>query len=319
MNMRRSLQASAATLCLSALVAGCGQSVDGSSTIDTKNVSAASPESPGPRVLHEKWPEKVPSRGLAKGLALPLEAFMTSYADEIAVQEARDVAETACMRRYGFTDWRTEDLGVAPPVSDNASNMPRRYGLSILAEAKEYGYHVPSTGTESTPPPEQEAAGAATVLRGADGSQKVMSFKGSALPEGGCTGEVNRKIGTLESHVVEELSSESFLQSQQEPAVKTAMAAWSGCMKDRGYDTPTVWDTDELVGVQSQTPTDKEIAIAVADVECKQETDLIKIWFDQESAIQRQLIKKNQASLSGARQKAEKTLDVASGVTASLR
>ncbi|WP_406286860.1 hypothetical protein [Streptomyces sp. NBC_00209] len=319
MNMRRSLQASAAALCLTALVAGCGQAVNGSKTIDTENVSAAGVESPGPRVLHENWPEKVPSHGLAKGLALPLEEFMPSYADEIAVQEARDIAETACMRRYGFTDWRTEDLGVSPPVSDNASNMPRRYGLSILAEAKEYGYHTPSQGTESTPPPEQEAAGAETVLRGADGSERVASFKGGALPEGGCTGEVDRKVGTLDQHFVEELSSESFLQSQQEPAVKAAMSAWSGCMKERGFNAPTVWDTDELVGVQSETPTDKEIAIAVADVECKQDTDLIKIWFAQESAIQRQLVKENQASLGGAQNQVKKTLDVASGVTASLR
>ncbi|MFG3135999.1 hypothetical protein ACGFZA_07230 [Streptomyces sp. NPDC048211] len=314
--MRNSIFGGAAVLSLAIMVTGCGQQNANGPEVVTDRGPAATAEAAGPKVFHENWPEKVPSKGLAKGMALPLETFMTSYADEIAVQQARDIAETSCMRRYGFTNWRTEDLGVSPPVADNASNMPRRYGLSILAEAEQYGYHTPNQAVESTPPPEQEVPEAATVLQGKEGTELVKSFKGDALPEGGCTGEVNREVGDLDTGLVEQLSAESFEKSQATPAVKAAMGAWSSCMKGRGFEAATVWDTDELVGVQGPTATDKEIGIATADVECKEETNLIKVWFDQESVIQRELIKGNQASLSGARTLSDKTLGAAARLSA---
>ncbi|HEX5566694.1 MAG TPA: hypothetical protein VFY14_07155 [Streptomyces sp.] len=207
-----------------------------------------------PRVVKENWPEKVPTRGLTKGMVLPLEEYMVSYAEEIAVQQARDNAEISCMRRYGFTDWRTEDLGTSPPLADNAANMPRRYGLNDLAEAQKYGYHPPGTGPESTPPPEQETPEANTVLLGSNRGEEVDSFKGKDLPEGGCNGEVDRTVGTLDADLVEQLSGESFERSQRTPAVKGAMAQWAACMKGRGPQVATVWDTTEVVDVLGPRP-----------------------------------------------------------------
>ncbi|ALO09072.1 hypothetical protein AQF52_3478 [Streptomyces venezuelae] len=261
----------------------------------------------------------MPTRGLAKGLALPLEVYMPSYSDEIAVQQARDTAETACMRRYGFTNWRTEDLGTAPPLAANASNMPRRYGLTDLAEAKEYGYRPPHPGRESTPPPERDAADAVTVLQGRQGGSEVTSFKGTALPEGGCDGEVNRKVGTLDANLVERLSGESFERSQETAAVKEAMGKWSQCMKDRGHQVSTVWDTDKLHSPAAGTAGSEEIQLATDDVECKTSTGLVKVWFDEETAIQKQLLKDNKPSLDAARSQKDRTLSTASAINTATR
>ncbi|MFD8010499.1 hypothetical protein [Streptomyces sp. NPDC058955] len=301
------------------MLAGCGQQTNDAPPVQRTPAPAADPAQPGPKVFRENWPDKVPARGLAKGLALPLEAYMPSYADEIAVQQARDIAEIACMRRYGFDDWRTEDLGTAPPLAANASNMPRRYGLTDLTEAKEYGYRPPHPGRESTPPPELDAPDAVTVLHGRQEGSTISSFKGKALPEGGCTGEVNRKVGTLDADLVERLSAESFERSQETPAVKAAMGQWSQCMKDRGYQVNSVWDTDKLHSPAAGTASSEEIKLATADVECKTTTDLVKVWFDEETAIQKQLIKDNESSLGQAQSQNGNTLSTASAINAATR
>ncbi|MFE5593055.1 hypothetical protein [Streptomyces sp. NPDC056549] len=299
------------------MLAGCGQQTIDDPPAHNAAAPAADPTqpgSPGAQVFRDNWPAKVPTRGLAKGLALPLEAYMTSYSDEIAVQQARDNAEIACMRRYGFANWRTEDLGTAPPLADNASNMPRRYGLTDLAEAKEYGYRPPHQGRESTPPPERDAPDAVTVLQGRQGGNEVTSFKGTALPDGGCAGEVNRKVSTLDANLVERLSGESFERSQETAAVKAAMGQWSQCMKDRGHEVKDVWDTDKLYSPAAGTASSEEIKLATDDVECKTATGLVKVWFDEETAIQKQLVKDNNASLEGARSRWNSTLATASAI-----
>lgn len=318
MTMRRSL-IPLTTAAMAVLITGCGQQTSEDATVKDGNAPAASPAPPGPKIFRDNWPDRVPTHGLTKGMALPLETYMVSYAEEITVQQARDNAEISCMRRYGFDSWRTEDLGTSPPPADNASNMPRRYGLSDLAEAQTYGYRTPPTGRESTPPPDQDTPDAATVLLGRQGAGKVTSFKGKDLPEGGCVGEVNRKVGSLDAELVERLSGESFESSQQTPAVTAAMAQWSSCMKDRGHRADTVWDTDELFTSGGDTAGREEIKIATDDVECKTTTGLIKVWFDEETAIQKQLIEDNKQALNSVRSRQDKTLSNASGINAAPR
>ncbi|WP_411082656.1 hypothetical protein [Streptomyces sp. cmx-18-6] len=302
-----------AAVSLAVLMAGCGQhESDGSQVVTAGGVTKA--EAATPKVFTENWPSRVPSAGLTKGMALPLEQYMVSYADEIAVQRARDVAEIACMRRYGFVDWRTEDLGTSPPPADNASNMPRRYGLTVLAEAQEFGYRVPASGRDSTPPPEQDEPDAEKVWRGAEGSEKATSFKGRELPEGGCSGEVDRKVGSLDVELVEQLSAESFERSQQVPAVKAAMARWADCMNARGHDVKTVWDAGDLASANAPTASSKEISIATAEVECKEKTDLVKVWYTEESAIQKQLIASHTSLLDRAQKSSKSTLEAAPAV-----
>ncbi|MFE6456585.1 hypothetical protein ACFVP0_03845 [Streptomyces cinereoruber] len=296
------------------MLAGCGQQKIEDPQAPNATAPTANPAQSGPQIFRENWPDKVPTRGLTKGLSLPLEAYMPSYSDEITVQQARDNAEIACMHRYGFADWRTEDLGTSPPLAANASNMPRRYGLTDLAEAQRYGYRPPRSGHESTPPPERDAPDAVTVLQGRQGGSEVASFKGAALPEGGCTGEVNRKVGALDADLVERLSGESFERSQETAAVKAAMGQWSQCMKDRGHQVNSVWDTDKLYSPAAGTASTEEIKLATDDVECKTTTGLVKVWFDEETTIQKQLIKENESNLDKARSRKDITLSTASAI-----
>jgi hypothetical protein len=49
-------------------------------------------------------------------------------------------------------------------------------------------------------------------------------------------------------------------------------------------------------------PTKESIALAVDDIDCKQQTDLVKIWFGVESAIQNRQIADNQDQLTAIKQ-----------------
>ncbi|HEX5566695.1 MAG TPA: hypothetical protein VFY14_07160 [Streptomyces sp.] len=52
----------------------------------------------------------------------------------------------------------------------------------------------------------------------------------------------------------------------------------------------------------------------MAEVECKQQTRLIKIWFDEETRIQKQLVADNRTVLDNARADQDRTLREAAGV-----
>jgi len=197
MTVRRFLTTPLIAVSLAVPAAGCGQEQADGPTVVTGDDGRATKSAPyRPRVVKENWPEEVPTRGLTKGMVLPLEEFMVSYAERIAVQRARDSAEIACMRRYGFTDWRTEDLGTSPPLADNAANMPRRYGLSDLAEAQRYGYHVADNSQGSTPVPGQDTPEAGTVLLGRNRGEEVASFKGKDLPRAAATARWTARSAT---------------------------------------------------------------------------------------------------------------------------
>lgn len=306
---------SAAALVSVACLVAAGHSYAQKSSSDA-SATLASDGVPGPEVSHKGWPEAVPSKGLAAGMVLPLEKYLSTYPEEIAVQGARDTVETSCMKRHGFRDWRTEPLGVLPPPGNTAANMKRRYGLSDLAVAEKYGHHLPQDSVGRAVPRKAETAEAASVLRGVTHEGKrLRSFGGVSVPKGGCTGETLDRVGILDDPLAEELNGQSFLLSQEKPAVKQAMADWSRCMKESGFDVATVWDMEEVYDEMSATVTDAEIASAVAEVKCKQETGLIEVWFQEEVKIQQGLIKGNRKDLSAAKARNEDVLKRAAAVS----
>ncbi|RMI44817.1 hypothetical protein [Streptomyces triticirhizae] len=73
-----------------------------------------------PQISRDGWPEEVPSRGLTAGMRLPVEDYLSSYAEMITLLQARDTAEIACMVSSGFTNWETEPLGTSPPPENNS-------------------------------------------------------------------------------------------------------------------------------------------------------------------------------------------------------
>lgn len=259
------------------------------------------------------WPEATPTGGLAKGLSLPLEAYMETYQDTVALDDAERHLETQCLADYGL-HVTSPPAGQTPPPKADDSNMPRRYGITDRALAEKYGYGLPDgmQHQEGTKMPEltkdqiEVLTGRTSIRNGpADPApEKAPStYQGKEIHQDGCAGWADDQLGTrdMDFSLVSQLDGESLTRSQQTPSVRNAIAAWSTCMKGKGYTVGTPYHVGDVVPHTDGSPSKEEIVVAIADIDCKQSTDLVKIWFTEDSRIQEQQIKDHQSALDALR------------------
>lgn len=103
--------------------------------------------------------------------------------------------------------------------------------------------------------------------------------------------------------IVAQLAGDSLVQSMKDDKVIKAIAAWSSCMDGKGHkglaDPYKAMDQ----GVTNDgKPSQESIALAVDDIDCKKQTDLVKIWSGVESAIQDKQIADNMSQLTGIKE-----------------
>ncbi|WNM33661.1 hypothetical protein RKE30_26365 [Streptomyces sp. Li-HN-5-11] len=212
------------------------------------------------------------------------------------------------MARYGFTV-TFPPAGVDPPPNADDSNMPRRYGISDPAAAAKYGYELPPDSTEHPRGPNLSPA-AIAVLTGRKAlnprAEKVTSTsQGKKIPDGGCQQESFDKLGArIDFALPSRLDHDSLEKSQDDPRVQKALTAWSACMKSNGYTVADPYAAFDLVPKSgSGTPSREEITLAVADVSCKKDTDLVRIWHGVDAAIQKGQVEDNQLALEQLKEK----------------
>ncbi|MFC8367442.1 hypothetical protein [Streptomyces sp. NPDC057238] len=280
----------------------CSAQESASTTPDDGYPGAASP------------PPERPVSGLAKGLALPIEGYLISYPERIAWQRAQQNLWKSCMKRFGFKEFDPPPPGIVPDPSFNDANMMRRYGISDAEEASQYGYHLPGGNVE--PPVWEPAPGAeGAVFAGSGAELKSGSYQGEKVPEGGCRGETQRKLGEIRYTLAGKVEFASLDESKKDPAVRRAVAAWSSCMKKQGYVTDHPYKAPDLVtSLGSPAPSPEEISLATTDIDCKKKTDLIGIWYAAEKKIQLRRIEENQLALDEEHKKNEAVLKTAASV-----
>ncbi|MGX1471292.1 UNVERIFIED_CONTAM: hypothetical protein RKD50_000100 [Streptomyces canus] len=254
------------------------------------------------------WPPATPRSGLAKGLSLPLEDYMQTYQDTVALDNAARHLQKTCMADYGLTI-TLPPAGSTPPPNDNDANMERRYGITDRATAEKYGYGLPddlqhqqgATLPKMSVEETEVFSGFTSLnLRDPHRSPAPSTYKGKKIHKNGCAGWADDQLGTrsLDFSLVSELDGQSLTQSQQTPAVQDAITAWSKCMSSKGYTVDTPYNADKIVPHIDGTPSQDEIHVALADIDCKESTHLVKIWFDAESAIQKQQIADHRDALT---------------------
>lgn len=259
------------------------------------------------------WPEATPTAGLAKGLSLPLEAHMETYQDTAAPDDAERHLETQCLADHGL-HVTFPPAGQTPLPNADDSNMPRRYGITDRALAEKYGYGLPDSmqHQKGTKMPERtkdqiEVLTGRTKIRNSPADpapEKAPStYQGKETHQDGCAGWADDQLGTrgMDFSLVSQLDGESLTQSQQTPAVRNAIAARSTCMKGKGNTVDTPYHAGDVVPHTDGSPSKEEIVVAVADIDCKQSTALVKIWFTEDSRIQEQQIKGHQSALDALR------------------
>ncbi|MEU4484167.1 hypothetical protein AB0H94_04595 [Streptomyces purpurascens] len=289
-----------------------------------------------PIVNKENWPKKVPTSGLAKDLTLPLEAYMASYEDQVTVEQAANDLQQSCMKDYGI-DLTLPRAGANPPPSDNDANIERRYGITDRAQAEKYGYELPPALREHTkqpmrdlsgvevevltghtkpePPEAPEGVKAGAAFTGPGQTKPARAeYNGKKLRTGGCIGWSKDQLGVREAApiIVAQLAGDSLVQSMKDEKVVKAIAAWSSCMDGKGHtglaDPYKAMDQ----GVTNDgKPSQESIVLAVDDIDCKKQTDLVKIWSGVETAIQDKQIADNKSRLTGIKEQHGKEIAAA--------
>jgi len=296
--------AAGVVLITAALLAGCSAEQSGQ--------GAAQGASAGSKVDERAWPARTPVSGLTKGMVLPIEGYLISYPETVAWQRAQQSLWKRCMQRYGFNSFNPPEPGMFPPPGYDDANMARRYGISDAKEAARYGYHLP--GGRGEPPVWEPGQGAErAVFSGSGGQVESGSYKGAEVPEGGCQGEVKKKLGRISYTLASKVEFASLEESRNVPAVRSAVSDWSACMKSHGYRVEHPYKAPNLIStLGSETPSSAETALAVADVGCKKSSRLVEVWFGAEKKIQDRRIEENQLALDEERKKNDAVLKTAS-------
>ncbi|PAZ16245.1 hypothetical protein CLM62_08955 [Streptomyces sp. SA15] len=282
---------------------------------------------PSPVADTKTFPPSAPERGLAKGLNLPLETYMQDYADTVTIGNGKRLLAEDCMKTYGL-DVQLPAYGLNPSPTENDANMERRYGLTDRETAATYGYGLAGDAKPRTKQqfPQLDAVQtevltgrkAPTGQNGSTAPNTPMearekareSHNGKKIHERGCSGWADQEINAPtddELTRISEMNGTSFTESMKTPAVAAAFKDWSVCMTGKGH--PGLKDPFEAarsVNRPEGAPSDQqEIALALAEIDCKAETGLIGTWFTEESKIQTAIIAEHRPALDSFKNKNE--------------
>lgn len=125
---------------------------------------------------------------------------------------------------------------------------------------------------------------------------------------GGCFGQMSRELygdqsrhTSLSTFVSNTLRAEVDRRVQADPRLQRAERAWSSCMRDRGHDFEDPLDPVQQFQHQDTgvpRPTDRERAVAVDDVRCKEESGLVRAYGEVKTQHSRAVAAENTQYLS---------------------
>jgi hypothetical protein len=234
-------------------------------------------------------------------LHLPLEVYLLNDQHKGKLEVLQFRLRDSCVKAKGFTP---------PPMSVTGEQAAtgyvklwrfydtRRYAISDLATAREYGYHLPPFTS---------------------GSAKPISLGSLSKPLQNamiqCTGEADKKEGLSVSQsqgkigdIATDLKAKDFTESRSDPRVLDVFKKWSACMTQKGYRYATPQDaakdgrwkdsgqrTPEAIKAEV---TPEETNTAVAEVGCVYETNVLGVSFAVEAEYQKKDIEKNAEALN---------------------
>ncbi len=232
-------------------------------------------------------------------LSLPLAAYSLTREQQVLLDRAQIRLQETCVRRLSSSDLPPREV----PDASAAVEPSRRYGIVDMESAKRYGYQSPDTpsSTASLPRPNETQA---MLLSGRTSAGKALkTYKGHAVPEGGCNAESRDAI--YKDHdkepgiaVAQQIDIDSYKRSLQDSRVSAAFSDWSRCMKRAGYTYESPMKVADDPEFADANYSKRERSVAVADVTCKFEVRLPQTWIAVESAIQKKMIERRQSALT---------------------
>lgn len=232
-----------------------------------------------------------------RSFALPLDPYRLKRENLLSSNKAEHLLTKECMARFGF-NWAIPEAAT-PPVT----GAERRYGLADQRTAESQGYHNTPIARGTRREADDAMPPAAKVVLTGEGSR---SHAGQQVPDGGCLGEARRKLAAGAPEVPnarlgDTLATESYQRTLGDSRVRAVNAKWSACMKRAGHDYADPSKANNDAEFAGPRPTARELTVAVADVRCKVETNLINIMASVESAYQRRALERNAETLAAVR------------------
>ncbi|MGA5197587.1 hypothetical protein [Streptomyces exfoliatus] len=274
-----------------ALLAGCGSPAEG-------GVAKAADAPAAPAVT--------PKITTAVIEPVPVEAYLLTEEQWTTLGKAESALRVRCMERFGFA--YEEPLPVGESSGQTISQY--RYGKLDPAKTAVHGYRMPPVPSSSSSGEVRKKPTAAerVVLSGtADltaksgkGGQKV---NGETVPDGGCVGEAQRKLGDYgDAQIANDVNLGSFGKSLQDRRVLAVFAQWSRCMAESGYHYKTPMDASEdEKWRRGETASAEEKTVATADAHCKIRNNVAGVWYAVDVAYQKQAIEEHAEELDQVR------------------
>jgi hypothetical protein len=219
--------------------------------------------------------------------------------------EATAVLAAECLARFE-AEVSIADLNPGPLPDFHESTHTRLYGVFDREIAAEWGYGVPpdwgnvwphgvgNTGRDLTDTERFLLVGR-TDPANADRALPEDQH-GDPLPEDGCQGEADRTLsGGLASPDWSVANNDSYAAASGDERVEAAEEAWSDCMRGRGYEYDSLREAADRAWPEPAGP--EEIATALAEVDCKVETNLVGIRVGVETEFQQRFISDHLAEL----------------------
>ncbi|WP_431678373.1 hypothetical protein [Kitasatospora sp. KL5] len=231
-------------------------------------------------------------------MSLPIERFTLTADESYAVERAKVLLTNECLRGFGL-DYRIPES--PPPVAESS----RRYGIADHEAARARGYHLPPSTGRTAAAPAKPTETQEAILLGVTrtGEPQSTSPDGRTIPPGGCYGDAETRLdggARPESDIAaaSAIDTDSFKQSLEDAAVVGAFGAWSACMERHGYRYQNPLASVGDPAFDTAEPTPREKAVALADMDCKTETGLLKTWGAAESKLQTRMIEEKSAVLT---------------------
>ncbi|MFE3941510.1 hypothetical protein ACFXPV_06460 [Streptomyces sp. NPDC059118] len=167
--------------------------------------------------------------------------------------------------------------------------------------------HLPShAGQADVAKQPTEAQKAILFGTNREGDRQMASPDGRTIPPGGCYGGAEAQLngGPLPESdiaVAATIDKESFRKSLADKKVVQAFREWSTCVERHGYQYKDPMASVSDRAFDTEEPTQRERAVALADIDCKTEVGMLKIWGAVETEIQARMVKNKTSTLNRLR------------------
>ncbi|TQM81558.1 hypothetical protein FHX81_3925 [Saccharothrix saharensis] len=260
-------------------------------------VAPTGPVDPAATAAEEPPVAEVPDVAGARQYDLPLDRYQMTHEEGLAIASATQTLTAECLRRFGFTP-KTFPVPRDPAATD------RRYGINVHEEVDRFGYHPPPEQLVEKPDYRPSEAEHRVAL-----GQDVDHHNGQDVPEGGCMGEARRKLygddgvpSGQDPASAAALDAESGARYRQDSRVLEVYRKWSGCMEESGYDYADPWAANnDRRWTESDSTTTTEIAVAKADLACRDEHRVVSVSLAVEAAYQTRMVEQNSVRLDAER------------------